>query len=81
MNEKAPGINNHGVAEYLCAHHVILANARVYEMYRREYFIYGGSMSIVINCDFDFPLNPNKIEDQLAADRSMQFWVCILDQI
>lgn len=32
-------------------------------------------MGIVVNCWFDWPKNAAKIEDYLAANQSMAFWV------
>lgn len=71
----APGVNGHGVGEYLCGHHVLLAHAKVYRMYRNEYFFDGGSMGIVVNSFFDWPKDPQNVDDNMAANRSLAFWV------
>lgn len=34
----APGIKSGGVGEYLCVHHMLLAHARAYHLYKRNYF-------------------------------------------
>lgn len=32
-----PAVNMPGIADYLCGHHVLLAHAKVYELYHQEY--------------------------------------------
>lgn len=65
-----------GIGEYLCAHNVILAHARVYRLYQKDYFAkYNGKIGIVLNSGHTWPSDLNKPEDIVAADRSLQFWV------
>lgn len=69
-------VTAHGVGEYLCAHNVLLANARVYKLYRKNYYDqYKGKMGLVMNSGHTWPKDPNKPADVAAADRSIQFWV------
>ena len=71
---KAPLKVAPGVQDYLCAHTVLLAHARVYKMYKDDYQPkYPGKMGIVLNSHYTFPKNSNNAVDIAAADRSTQF--------
>lgn len=72
---KAPGRSvNPEVEVYLVAHHLMLAHARAARIYRERFLpIQGGKIGIS-NCgDFRYPLNPESLEDQDAAERAMVF--------
>lgn len=46
---RAPALNRHGIAEYLCAHNLLKAHAKVYHLYNRQYRpLYGGKRFIGI---------------------------------
>ena len=65
-----------GIAEYLCAHNVLLANARVFKLYKKDYFSkYNGKVGIVLNSGHSWPRDTNQHDHLIAADRSLQFWV------
>lgn len=64
-----------GIAEYWCSHHVLLANARVYRMYKKDYTQYPGKMGLASNCGHTWPRDPNNASHIDAADRSLQYWV------
>lgn len=36
-NEFAPAYNSTGVGDYLCGHHILLAHAKAYHIYDREF--------------------------------------------
>lgn len=55
---KAPAILSPGVGDYLCAHHVLIANAEVYRMYKEKYFAeQQGEVGICLNSGFNYPFN------------------------
>lgn len=46
---RAPALNRHGIAEYLCTHNLLKAHAKVYHMYSKEYkTLYGGTLDSLI---------------------------------
>lgn len=72
----APLVNSPGIGDYLCGHHVLLANARVYRMYHNFYNAdKTGKIGIVLNSYYTWPKDTNNTEDVAAADRNLQFWV------
>ena len=71
----APAIDSAGVGVYLCTHHLLLANARVYRLYKLKYNRPDGKIGIVINCGYSFPKDPNNPSDVAASDRHIQFYV------
>ena len=60
---------------YLVGHHVLLAHAAAVKVFRQEgYQDDGKSMIGICNSgDFRFPLNPESIDDQEAANRAIEF--------
>lgn len=74
----APLVNAPGIGVYLCSHHVLLANARIYELYQRRYKRYDGRVGITFNCDYSWPMVASNASHVAAADRSMQFNVSAL---
>ncbi|XP_037028879.1 myrosinase 1-like [Bradysia coprophila] len=72
----APLVNSPGIGDYLCGHHVLLANARVYRMYHNFYNAdKTGKIGIVLNSPYTWPLDASNEADVAAADQSMQFWL------
>eukprot|EP00592_Proboscia_alata_P007513 CAMPEP_0194363558 /NCGR_PEP_ID=MMETSP0174-20130528/11377_1 /TAXON_ID=216777 /ORGANISM="Proboscia alata, Strain PI-D3" /LENGTH=505 /DNA_ID=CAMNT_0039137039 /DNA_START=172 /DNA_END=1689 /DNA_ORIENTATION=+ len=73
----APGMSNSTTNTYLAAHHVLLSHAAAVTRFRalKETQIVreDARISIVLNCDFAYPLNPNNPSDVAAAERKMQF--------
>lgn len=60
---------------YLCAHHMLLAHAKVYALYHREYSYFKGRLGISLDAGFAYPHNPDSLSDVEAANRAMQFFV------
>lgn len=72
----APLVNSPGVGDYLCGHHVLLSNARVYRMYHNYYNpTKTGKIGIVLNSYYNWPKDANNPADVAAANRTMEFWV------
>lgn len=74
---KAPLVYAPGVGNYLCGHHVLLAHAKVYDLYQAKYASYGGKLGISLNCDFSYPQESGNPEHEAAAVRQMVFHVSI----
>lgn len=73
----APGIHSPGVGVYLCTHHLLLANARIYDLYQRKYKTVrpDGKVGIVLNCGYSWPQDASIAAHREAADRHLQFYV------
>lgn len=71
----APFVASQGIGNYLCAHHILLAHARTYHLYKNEYASFGGEIGISLDSDFSWPKNPSKVDDIEAANRRFQFHV------
>ncbi|XP_037969035.2 myrosinase 1 [Plutella xylostella] len=68
----APALESYGVGEYLCDHYILLAHARVYHLYDREFRPkYKGKIGITLDAFWADPLDPTKEEDREAAERYM----------
>lgn len=68
----APGIDAHGVGEYLCAHNVLKAHAVVYHTYRKRFADrFHGKIGITISSRFLYSAMNNTYD----VDRAMQFGV------
>lgn len=75
-NRWPPALYLHGVADYLCKHHTILAHARAYHLYRDKYFTsQNGRVGIVINSRYAFPDDPNNTSHVAASNTDMEFTV------
>lgn len=62
----APGIKSRGVGEYLCVHHLILANAAAYHLYKEKFYSkQNGSIGIVLDSRFYFPKNESVTKEDL----------------
>lgn len=71
----APHLNISGTGGYLCGHHVLLAHARAYHLYKNNYQTKNSQIGISIFTEFSFPRNPNSIEDIDAVERTVEFSV------
>ncbi|KAJ8733387.1 hypothetical protein PYW08_001685 [Mythimna loreyi] len=68
-----PALNSHGLGIYLCIHNSLLAHARVYRMYEKEFKPdQKGKVSIVLESVWTEPKDPNKQEDVEAAENYLQ---------
>lgn len=71
----APAINEHGIAEYLCAHNVLKSHALAYHLYKDFYYEqYKGQVGITLNAGFSY----SDTNDTVAIDRALQFTVCVI---
>ncbi|CAK1540953.1 unnamed protein product [Leptosia nina] len=71
----APGIKSKGLGDYMCVKHVLLAHAKAYRLYEKEYKNkYKGSVGISLSLNFGHPLN-NKTENQEAAEIFRDFTI------
>ncbi|XP_048001644.1 myrosinase 1-like isoform X1 [Leguminivora glycinivorella] len=62
-----------GVGDYICAKHMLLAHARTYRMYEKEYKKkYGGSIGISISVNWAEPVT-NSTENAEAAETYREF--------
>lgn len=62
----APAIKSPGVGEYLCGHHILLAHAAVYHLYKEKYFNeQRGSIGITLDSRFYYPKHPEITEKDL----------------
>lgn len=68
----APGINAHGVGEYMCMHNVLKSHAVAYRLYKKQYYKqFKGQIGI--SCDSLFFYSDTN--DTALVDRAMQFSV------
>ncbi|KAJ8727485.1 hypothetical protein PYW07_001604 [Mythimna separata] len=75
----APALNSHGVGVYLCTHNSLLAHARVYRMYEKEFKPeQKGKVSIVLDSMWGEPKDPNNPEDVQAAENYLQMHLGML---
>jgi beta-glucosidase/6-phospho-beta-glucosidase/beta-galactosidase len=72
---KAPGIiDNPPVDVYLVGHHLLLAHARAYQIYKKDFAPTQNGKVGIANCgDWRYPLDPSSKADHDAAERSMVF--------
>ncbi|KAJ0178871.1 hypothetical protein K1T71_005646 [Dendrolimus kikuchii] len=63
-----PALKSHGVGEYLCAHYMLLAHAKAYHLYNREYRPHqNGVIGITLDCFWVEPKDPTKPGDRQAV--------------
>lgn len=56
----APLINQPGLGEYLCGHHVLQSHAKAYHLYKTKYVErFNGQVGICLYGSFHYPLNDN----------------------
>lgn len=66
----APGINAHGIGEYLCAHNVLKSHAVAYRLYKSKYYDqFKGQVGITLDSLFFY----SDTNDTVAVDRAIQF--------
>lgn len=71
-NTKAPALNAHGIAEYLCAKHLVIGHARAYRAYNNDFKpAQGGQCGITISVGWYGPLTDSE-EDEEAAELKRQ---------
>lgn len=69
----APALNFSGIGDYMCAHTLLNAHARVFHLYDRKYRIkQGGSIGITIEATWGEPFSQSE-EDLTAANNFNQF--------
>lgn len=74
----APGINLHGIGEYLCGHNVLKAHAVAYHLYKDEFCKkFNGQVGISIFSFFYY----SHTNDTNVLDHAMQFSVCTLHKL
>lgn len=70
-----PALNDSGKVDYICAHNVLLAHAKIYRLYQKRYRpIQNGKVGIVLNLRWFEPENSTSIDDNLAAQRAFEWW-------
>lgn len=73
---KAPGINLHLYAEYICMHNVLKAHAKVYHMYDEEFRpTQKGKIGIVNPCQYYFSKEENDTQTRDVAFQYSCGWV------
>lgn len=74
--QHAPMTNSSGIGEYLCGHNILMAHAKVYRLYREQYYYrFFGKVGIALNSIMTLPKDSSNADDVAAAERNMQFWV------
>ncbi|XP_050670747.1 myrosinase 1-like [Leptidea sinapis] len=64
---RAPALNRHGIAEYLCTHNLLKAHASVYHLFNRQYRpLYGGKIGLALDSNWAEPRS-NSSSDRQAA--------------
>uniref|UniRef100_A0A2A4ISU7 beta-glucosidase n=1 Tax=Heliothis virescens TaxID=7102 RepID=A0A2A4ISU7_HELVI len=67
---------NNKFGEYSCTRNILLAHARAYRLYEKEYKPHqNGKVAITLNSCFAVPKDPNNPEDVLAAESFLQFHI------
>ncbi|KAF5305140.1 hypothetical protein FQA39_LY09402 [Lamprigera yunnana] len=73
LGTHAPGITSNGIANYICAHNLLKAHAKVYHLYNTYYrSTQHGKIGINIECTWFEPVS-NETADKVAAERKRQF--------
>ncbi|CRL03447.1 CLUMA_CG016473, isoform A [Clunio marinus] len=63
----APAIKSPGVGDYLCGHHLLIAHAKAYRLYREKYFkMFGGEVGITLESPYYIP------KDSSVSDKDHQ---------
>lgn len=74
-NGMAPSIGSAGIGDYLASHTILLAHAKAYHMYNKEFRErQQGKISITLNSRWYEPMS-NSSEDAEAAERALQFYL------
>ncbi|XP_046967937.1 myrosinase 1-like [Vanessa cardui] len=65
---RAPALNRHGIAEYLCTHNLLKAHASVYHLFDQQYRpLYGGKIGMSLDSNWAEP-KTNSSRDKEAAE-------------
>ncbi|XP_032527041.2 myrosinase 1-like [Danaus plexippus] len=65
---RAPALNRHGIAEYLCTHNLLKAHASVYHLFNKQYRpLYGGKMGMSLDSNWAEPKTDTP-RDKKAAE-------------
>ncbi|KAI5644439.1 glycosyl hydrolase family 1 domain-containing protein [Phthorimaea operculella] len=68
-----PALASYGVGDYLCTHYILLAHARVYHLYDKEFRpTQNGQIGITLDAFYAEPHDSSKPEDHEAGDRYLQ---------
>lgn len=60
----------------MCGHHILLANAKIYKMYKRDYEPrYPAKLGYALNSAHTWAVDPNNPAHIEAAERQIQFSV------
>ncbi|XP_032513180.2 myrosinase 1-like [Danaus plexippus] len=71
-----PALKSHGVGAYLCSHYMLLAHARAYRLYDKQFRPHQkGKVGITLDAFWAEPKDYNKEEDHEAAERYLQMHV------
>ncbi|XP_032690673.1 myrosinase 1-like isoform X2 [Odontomachus brunneus] len=74
--EFIPRLNLPGIADYLCGHHAMLAHARVYHLYDREFRpIQNGKVGYSVNCEWALPNDSSSQEDVIAVEADYKWFI------
>ncbi|KAG7310942.1 hypothetical protein JYU34_003782 [Plutella xylostella] len=69
---RAPALNRHGIAEYLCTHNLLKAHANAYHLYDKEYRPkFGGKIGMSLDSNWAEP-KTNTTRDKDAAELYLQ---------
>ncbi|XP_026759049.2 myrosinase 1-like [Galleria mellonella] len=64
---RAPALNRHGIAEYLCTHNLLKAHASVYHLFKSNFSETGGKLGLSIDSNWAEP-KTNSESDKKASD-------------
>ncbi|XP_013194730.1 myrosinase 1 [Amyelois transitella] len=64
---RAPALNRHGIAEYLCTHNLLKAHANVYHMFKTHYNETGGKLGMSLDSNWAEPRS-NTARDREAVE-------------
>ncbi|KAL0832750.1 hypothetical protein ABMA28_000925 [Loxostege sticticalis] len=69
----APALNAHGIGEYLCTHYILLAHAKAYRLYDKEFRPkQHGQLGITLDAFWAEPKNASSQEDRDGAEAYLQ---------
>lgn len=72
LGSSPPLITLRGTGEYICAHHVLMAHAAAYDVYKKHFRQdQRGMIGITLDSRFYFPKNPSDTDD--VVNRAMNF--------
>lgn len=73
----APAVKSPGLGSYMCMHNVLLANARIYDLFQLKYKANYPKTKLGYStyCSKYYPFDTNREEDRAASRRVQQFMV------